>query len=46
MVSGTKDSQFSSGGDLTTGDELVGIRAGNNRRFTLPSILYSFTNIY
>lgn len=29
MVTGTKFSELSSGGDLTTGDEIVGLRAGN-----------------
>lgn len=33
-----KWSAFTSGGDLQVGDQVVGLRAGDNRRFTFPSI--------
>lgn len=45
MVTGTKFSEFSDAGELATGDKLVGLRAGNNRQFDLPSILYAFTSL-
>jgi hypothetical protein len=33
-----KWSAFSSGGDLQVGDQVVGVRSGDNRRFSFPSI--------